>query len=67
MAHVLLPVVTMQMGDGCPTDTSETCACARAPTISTLVYTGYITVYFCHYGLAEKSRYDCKLLQLGEL
>lgn len=67
MSHVFLSVVTVQMGDECPADTSETCACAQTPTISSLIYVGYIIVYFCHYGLAKKSRYDCKLLQLGEL
>lgn len=24
-------------------------------------------VYFCHYGLTKRSRYDSKFLQLGEL
>lgn len=56
-----------QVGDECPADTPEVCACARPPTISALVYTGYITVYFCHYGLAKKSGYNCKLLRLDEL
>lgn len=52
MAHVFLAMVVVQMGDECPADTSEMRACAQTPTISALVYIGYIIVYFCHYGLA---------------
>lgn len=60
-------VVVVQMGGECPADTSEMRVCAWTPTISALVYIGYIIVYFCHYGLAEQSTYDCKLLQLDGL
>ena len=66
MAHIFLAMVVVQMGGKCPADTSETHAYAQTPTISALVYTGYIIGYFCHYGLAQKSRYNCKLLQLDE-